>query len=386
MNRFLALALVVSLPWQAHARDQTPDPGPGSLPAITVTRAEPARLIDRVLASGLMQPVETIQIAPLIEGQPIEALLVDVGDSVAEGQVLARLSRTSLELQRSQLQASVAAARATVAQAEAQVLEAEAAADEAGRTRERVDSLGARGNASQSAIDQARTAQIGADARVTVARQSLQAAIAQRAAADAQLANVELNLTRTDVTAPVAGEVTARNAQVGAIASAAGQPMFTLMRDGALELRAELAERDLRRVAPGQMAMLRSTGLDEPAPGSVRLVEPTVDPATRLGAARIALDMPGPLRPGMFAEAEILIAEREGLALPVSAISSDKGGARVMVVDDQGRVALRPVTTGIRHEGLVEILSGLTPGEMVVAKAGAFVRPGDHVRPVPARN
>ena len=76
----------------------------------------------------------------------------------------------------------------------------------------------------------------------------------------AQLANVDLQLARTDVKAPFAGEITARNAQLGAIASAAGQPMFTLIRDGALELRADVAEADLTRLAGGSNRRVAAGG------------------------------------------------------------------------------------------------------------------------------
>ena len=97
---------------------------------------------------------------------------------------------------------------------------------------------------------------MAATARVTVARQSLEAARAQLALQDAQRANVELQLTRTEVKAPVAGLITARNATLGAIATAAGKPMFVMERDGALELRADLAEADLPRLKPGAPARL----------------------------------------------------------------------------------------------------------------------------------
>lgn len=385
VTRALSLSVALALPpailWAEAAQDPQAAAGP-VLPAITVSAVGRADLVERIYAGGLVQAVETVQVAPLIEGQPIEALLVEIGDRVEAGQVLARLSRTTLDLSRSQLRAAVAAARATIAQAEAQVIEAESAEAEARRSAERVDALRERGNASQTALDQARTGLVSAGARVTVARQSLEAARAQLVSAEAQLANIELNLTRTEVTAPVAGEVIARNAQVGAIASAAGQPMFSLIRDGALELRVELSERDLLRVAPGQAARLRVPGLADPVAGTVRRVEPTIDPATRLGHARISPADPGALRAGMFADAEILITARNGLALPIGAVSAGPEGATVMRVDAEGHVARLPIATGIRDSGLIEVLSGLNEGERVVTKAGAFVRDGDRVRPV----
>ena len=113
----------------------------------------------------------------------------------------------------------------------------------------------------------------------------------------------------------------------------------------------------------------------------MRLVEPTIDTTTRLGRARIAVDEPEKLRSGMFAEAEILVAERETLSVPVTAVGSDATGATVMRVTD-GVVERVVVKTGIRDGGYIEVLEGLAAGDLVVAKAGAFVRSGDRVNPV----
>ena len=354
-------------------------------PAITVVAAAPRLLRDRVLASGLIAPVELVQVAPLIEGQPIESLMADVGDRVEQGQVLARLSRSSLDLQRSQFTASLAAARATIAQVEAQLIEARSSAEEAQRVATRTAQLREQGAASQAAADSANANAISATARVNVATQSLEAARAQVALVEAQMANVDLQLQRTEVTAPFAGEITARNAVVGAIATAGGPPLFSIIRDGALELQASVAEADLLRLASGQKATLRLVGAAEPLSGSVRLVEPTIDAVTRQGRLRIALEPEANVRSGMFVDAEILAAEREALAVPVTAVGSGAEGSTVMRVTD-GLVTRVPVVTGIRDGSWIEIREGLQPGDQVVMKAGAFVRDGDRVNPVPAMN
>jgi HlyD family secretion protein len=192
-----------------------------------------------------------------------------------------------------------------------------------------------------------------------------------------------LNLARTEIVAPVAGEVVERSAQLGAIASAQGGPMFVIVRDGMLELRAEVAEADLLRLAPEQTAEVRAVGLARPIAGRVRLVEPVIDAATRLGSARIWLESSAAVRTGLFAEAEILVAAREALALPLTAVTTDRDGAHVLRVTPEGVVERVAVTTGIRDGGMIEIVSGLAERDLVVARAGAFVRPGDRITPVP---
>lgn len=377
----LSIGLSPALAFAAGAEAVVIAPASPNLPAISVTETVIRPLRDRVIASGLIGPVEEVQVQPLIEGQPLEQLLADVGDLVAEGQVLAVLSRSTLELQRSEAVAALASAAASIAQVEAQLIEAEASAAEAQRVADRTARLREQGSSPQAALDTANANAISANARVMVARQTLAAARAQLALAEARLENTDLQLSRTEVTAPVAGKIVARNARIGGIATAAGQAMFVIVRDGALELRADIAEGDLLRVAEGQKAMLRGVGSTAPLSGTVRLVEPSIDTLTRLGRARIAVDAPEALRSGMFVEAEILVVERDALTVPVTAVGSDSSGATVMRVRD-GTVERVQVRTGIRDGALVEIVEGLTAGDMVVMKAGAFVRSGDRVNPV----
>ena len=378
-----ALTLAAALAPGPALAEAAPAPAAAVLPAITVSTVARVTLRDRVLASGLVGPVERVQVPPLIEGQPIRSLLVDVGDTVAAGQVLAQLSSATLELQKSQFLATLASARAAIAQVEAQLIEARSSADEAQRVNVRTTTLKNQGTASQAAADQAAAAAISATARVAVATQSLAAAEAQLTLVEAQIATVDLQLSRTRVIAPVAGVVVERNAQLGGVASAAGPAMFVLIRDGALELRADVAEPDLLRLAVGQRAQLVAVGTDAALTGTVRLVEPAIDTATRMGRARISIDAPEQMRAGMFVDASILVAERAGLSVPVTALGSGTEGTTVMRVRG-GLVERLAVVTGIRDRGMIEIVSGLAIGDLVVTKAAAFVRDGDHINPVPA--
>lgn len=353
-------------------------------PAITVATVENSVLRDRVRASGLVGAVERIMVQPQIEGQAIDSIDAEVGDHVAAGAVLARLSETSLKLQKTQFAASRASALALIAQAEAQLVEAKASAGETRRTQARAEQLRKQGNASQAAADQAATAATSADARVLVAEQGAAAARAQLDLVDAQMENVDLQLARTQITAPVAGEVVEKNAVAGSIASAAGLPMFVLVRDGLLELNADVAEQDLPRIANGMRVSLRAAGSDVALTGTVRLVEPAIDAVTRLGRARITIDQADRIRTGMFLEAEIAVSEREVLAVPITALGNDEQGAFVMLVDTAGKIHRSTVVVGIRDGKRVEIQSGITLGDQVVAKAASFVHDGDMVNPVAA--
>ncbi len=299
------------------------------------------------------------------------------------GQVLATLSTATLTLQKSQLQASDASVKAAIAQAQAQLTNAQNAAADAKKTADRSAALLKQGATSTAANDQIQTAATAAANGVVVAEQGLASAKAQQDLMAAQMANVDLQLNRTNVVATVSGIISARNAQVGSIASAAGQPMFVIIRDGALELRADVAEADIARIAVDQPASLTLASSNDPITGKVRLVEPTVDITTRLGRARIWLDANPIVRSGMFAEADILVNAHDALAVPVTAVGSSGLETTVMAVKD-GVVTRVAVKTGIRQAGWVEILSGLSKGDTIVAKAGAFVATGDKINPIPS--
>ncbi|WP_210527184.1 efflux RND transporter periplasmic adaptor subunit [Rubellimicrobium arenae] len=393
LRRLPLLAVLIGLPGFLHAQEATPAsatehaeaPTPeAALPAITVSEVKPVHLVDRVIASGLVDAVEEVTVQTLVEGQPIDALLADVGDTVQAGQVLARLSTSTLELQLSQLAANRASTEAQIAQAEASLVQANANAQEAERVARRNAELVQAGSVPQAQADQTAAAAQAAQASVRVAEQGIASARAQLELVDAQIANAQLQLSRAEVKAPVGGLVVARNAQVGAIASAAGLPMFTIVRDSAMEMRAEVSEQDLLKLAAGQEARLTALEGSDPIVGRVRLVEPAIDPQTRLGAARIQIDDPTQVVKGMFLTAEVIVAEDDdALAVPVTAVGSGPDGATVMRVRDSV-VERVPVSTGIRDGGMIGITAGLEPGDLVVTKAGAFVRDGDRINPVPA--
>jgi HlyD family secretion protein len=250
------------------------------------------------------------------------------------------------------------------------------------RVRDRYAALSKNGTVSRADYDQAVAGADAALARVNSAKQSVAVAEADIAVADAQIADIDLKLARTKVKAPVSGIVSAKNIKVGAIASASADPLFTIIEDGALELRAEVAEGDLQKVTSGQTVSVRLPGQREPITGTVRLVDPTVDLTSRLGTVRISFDRPDRIRAGMFASAAILVEKKPAVVVPISAVSMSADEATVLKVAD-GRVKITPVVTGITDGGVIEIIDGLSAGDSVVAKAGAFVRDGDRIHPVP---
>lgn len=355
-----------------------------SLPSIVVTTATERMLTERVLATGTVRAVEDVFVSPLVEGLPVQTLNADVGDRVEAGSTLAVLNPDTLNLQKSQLNASLAKSRASLAQIRAQLVEAQANAQEAVRVRDRSRRLATSGSLSTAQADQTAAAADAALARVTSAEQSIEVAQADIEVVQAQIADIDLRVNRTAVTTPVSGVVSARNAKVGAIATGAGDPLFALIRDGAVELVADVPEAEILKLKVDQPVLIRLAGSTATLDGNIRLIAPTIDAQTRLGTVHIRFKSPDNARVGMYGSAEIIVQQKQGLALPLTAITTARSETITRRVED-GVVKFATITTGIQDGQFIEIASGLKAGEKVVAKAGAYVRDGDRINPVDAQ-
>lgn len=348
-------------------------------PAATVAAVAPAEFQETILVTGSLVARNEILVAPEIEGLRVLSLLAEEGDHVTKGQVLATLVHESLEAQLAQNAAAMARAEAAIEQARSNIAQAEARLAEASSAFERAKPLRQSGFMAESLYDQREAAAKTAEAQLLAARDGLRVAQAEKAQIEAQRRELSWRKANTEVRAPADGIVSRRTARVGALASAIAEPMFRIIENGEVELEAEVPEAQLAQVRIGQPAEVTAAGSPRVS-GRVRLISPEVDKATRLGRVRVALEG-GNLRIGAFARGTIVTATGRGLAVPASAILYADDGAYVQTVRN-GSVAARPVKTGLRSAELIEVREGLAEGELVIAKAGTFLRDGDAVRPV----
>jgi len=195
----------------------------------------------------------------------------------------------------------------------------------------------------------------------------------------ARLALPDAPQTTSSVQAPVPGIVLKVDATIGTTASVRAAPLFQIIAHGEFELLGELPANQLSKLGPGQVAKINVVGIGEVA-GRVRTLAATVDGATQLGQVRIFIGNDPRLRVGSFARADIVIAQSCNVAIPVSAVLYGHDTSVVAVVRND-RVETRQVAVGLMSEGEAEIREGLAEGDLVVAKAGAFFREGDRVRP-----
>ena len=306
---------------------------------IKVLRAEPRDLALRHRSSGTLRALRSVEIRPERPGI-VRSLLVEEGDQVRAGQVLARLDTRASKLlaQRDRL-----------------------AADNAKRELERLRSV----------------ASLGVVAPEEVARQQY---TAESAATSAKLSRHQLG--EMAVRAPFAGTVTRRLIDVGGRADA-GSVMFQLEDLRSLELDLHVPEEEAGRVAigaPVELALLSRTRVV----ARVLRRAPVVDRRTGTVKVTVRIDEPpAEAMPGAFVQASVVLVSRPAApSLPKAAVFEIDGSPHVYGVVD-GRTKRVPIQVGVRDNGFVEVLGGLEPDRIVVADAdemaeGTAIRPVEH--------
>ncbi len=329
---------------------------PKNAQAPTVTVQIPGRqqVTRFVSATGTIAAKVDMPVGVAGEGGLVTNVLVQPGQWVRAGQVLATIDR-SVQLQTG---ASLAA-QINVSRSDARLAQAEL---------DRAAALVARGFISKADLDRRTATRDAANARVTVAQ--------------AQLAEANARTGRLNIRAPAAGLVLTRNVEPGQIVSAGSGTLFRLARGGELELRAALSDADMSAVSVGVSAQVTPVGSDRSFAGRIWQVSPVIDPQTRQGIAKIALGYNEALRPGGFAAASIASGTSQVPLLPQSAVQSDAKGNYVYVINTNNEVVRQAIKVGQVSDAGVAISEGLAGTERVVVSAGAFLNPGQKVAPV----
>ena len=364
-RRLIVIALVVLAlmigTWWALNRNNAADVAGGAkkdqAPVVSVITPGRTTIEGTISANGTLAARRELPVGSAGEGGQVIAVLVEPGQWVGAGQVLAVVDR-SVQVQ----QQASSGAQIQVAQADARL--AQANLDRALRLVER-------GFVSKADVDRLTATRDAANARVRVAQ--------------AQLGELRARTQRLNIVAPAAGLILERKVEPGQIVSAGSGVLFRIAKGGEMELKALLGENDLAAVAQGVTAEVTPVGTDKRFTGQIWQVAPVIDPATRQGIARIALAYAPELRPGGFASVIIKSGTLVASMLPESAIMSDRKGSFVYVVGRDNRVTRRDLKLGtITDKGLI-ILTGLDGSERVVLRAGGFLQPGEVIKPVAPR-
>lgn len=307
--------------------------------------------------------------APLVEVEPATTMIFQnkieaVGTALANEQVTIsapvteRLVRLGFDdgafVRRGQVLAVLAQGEES-----ASLSEAQARAREAEQHLNRLESLRAHGFVTQSSLDAQR---------------------AQAAQGRAQVAGAQASIGKRVITAPFAGYASLRNISAGAVVNS-GSAIVTISDISTIKLDFTTPETVLAALRPGLPIEATSAAYpDTPFRGAISTIDPVIDAQSRAVTVRARLpNADGRLKPGMLMTVSVGTAPRQSLSVPELAVVGE-GDQRFVFVADKGKAKRVPVKTGVRLNGRVEILSGLSPGQPVVTEGVVKVSDGTVVR------
>jgi len=380
------------------------------LPATVSTamvRVEPQSWQATVRAQGGLAADESTVIGARVGGR-IAEVAVEVGQRVAAGDVLVRLDDTELRLRVVQAQAQLGQVRAALgldpvaetiagtgdtAVADAvdvasapEVVRERARLDEARAQLTRLAALADRNAVSRSDLDAGVAAVAVAEATLAAAAQQVEEKVALVKVHRAQLALARETWEQAVVRAPFEGLVQSRHGSASGASVQMGDPLVTLVRTDPLRFRGTVPERQALKLRVGQPVTVRLDGVAEPIRTRVARIAPVLDEMSRTLLFEADIQNPdGLLRSGLFAQADVVVdAEAETLVVPATSVIEFAGTEKVWLLGPGGEPRGVPVRTGRRAEGLVEIVSGLSSGDLVVQHAdGGLARHADAAAVLP---
>jgi RND family efflux transporter MFP subunit len=353
----LALVAVIAVFMLGGRGEKAAPPPKGaqgqSLPGVTVVVPGRQQITSLINVTGSLAARRDLPVGVPGEGGQVERVLVEQGQWVQAGQTLAVINRSVQAQEAQQLAASIQVAQADLRLAQNEL--------------ERAQALVSRGFVSRADVDRKTATRDAAGARVRVAQ--------------AQLGAARARIGRLDIRAPAAGLVLDRNLEAGQVVGAGSGALFRIAQGGEMELVARLPQDELARLSAGVPAVVTPVGSTQSYQGQIWQISPIIDPQTRQGEARISVPYNRELRPGGFAAAQIRAGAVNAPLLPESAVQSDDRGNFVYIIDGRNQVVRRNVRIGEVSDTGISILEGLAGNERVVESAGAFLNPGQQVRP-----
>ncbi len=376
--------------------------GVAAVEVAVVAQDSVRRLVE---ADAVLYPFDQASVMPKI-GAPVQKFLVNRGDHVRAGQLLAVLENRDLE-------AAASAAKSQVDQAEANLRSTESAAvpeavtkaqtdvasdreqmDAASRALESRQKLFQEGALARKSVDDAAVAYAQAKAQFETASEYLRAfesvgkqeqiktAQAQVAAAQAQYRAAAAQVSYSEILSPIAGVIADRPLYAGEMA-APGSPLLTVMDTSRVVARANIPQALTASIKIGNAAAIRLTNGQTEVPARVTVVSPATDPASTTLQVWAEAANPGErLKPGASVRLSIVTETiARAVVIPAGAIlPGEEGGTAVLVVSADSTVHRKTIETGARDGDKVQILSGVAPGERVVTAGGVGLDDNSKVR------
>ena len=336
----------------AHKKPQTNNSEQQKAVAMMVEAATPipVEVTETLDATGIIHAKDTAEVSGKLTGTTIEKVLVDVGDTVKAGQVLAVLDSQSLKDTLIQAEADLALSHANLKKAEADLARVEPLL--------KIDAI------SRQEVDNYRT--ILAQTKATITSN------------EARLNNAKTNLKNTLIVAPVSGIISSKTAEVGLLVN--GSSLFSIIKNGQLEWHAVIDPKDASKLSGGQSAVLALNN-DESITGKLSHLSPTADNSRQL-IAHVLLPNNEKIKAGMYQAGQFILSFEQKLALPVSAVMTTDGYDYVWVLHpntSQNTYTVKRAKITTHNRIGDKIVAEIDKNAIVVAKSTSFLSENDIV-------
>lgn len=322
--------------------------------ALTVSVVSPQyRAVDDVVrATGYLEPRNEAVVNARLNGTTLEKIDVELGDWVKKGQVLARFDAALI--------------RHDITRAEAMVAQAQIGLKQSRDNAKRAAKLLNADAMSRIEGERYLSAELDAQAGLNAAK--------------AQLESSRLQLSYTEVKAPIGGIISDKQAVLGATANV-GMPLFRIIADGELTWRAQVAQDKMAGIAKGTSAWIRLPS-GEPVHGEVYNIAPTVNPQSREVTVFVSVAANQVLRSGMLVSGELLLGAQDKMLIPASTVQPSDGRNYVWLISAENTAHRQEVQLGRQVGAMIEVREGLRRDSRIVERGGGFLAEGDKVRVV----
>jgi RND family efflux transporter MFP subunit len=387
---FLLLLLVLALAGCSPERPVKAKSAPEGPPVVAVSKVARQHLSRSLELAADFRPFQEVEVHAKVAGY-LKDIRVDVGDHVQAGQLLATVEVPELTDEATQAAAQFRHSQAEVTRAHDEIARAESGHAAGHASYERLAQvLKTRPNlVAQQEIDEAMARDRMGEAQVSAAKSTLAAAEQQVQVSQASQARLNTLLAYSRITAPFAGVITHRYADTGAMIQAGtasqtqAMPLVRLSQVDRLRLVLPVPESVVPRVRVGTPVEVRVPALNRTFQGRVARFAGRVQVATRTMDTEVDVPNPrGELTPGLYAYTTLTLDERsDALAVPVQALATQDSPPTVLVVGTSGVLEERGVKLGLETPNVVEVLSGLSQGDLVVVAGRNQLKPGQTVQP-----
>jgi HlyD family secretion protein len=386
---FIFFALIKNTTQNANAVDQKN----GQAIAVTAVTAHLGSVQRRMTFSGPVVGRDEVPVYSELAQGRIDKILVEAGQHVKAGTVLATIDASSLRIQKTQQQATQQKASLAIKQQENALEEAQVQYSQAQAERQRAEVVAETGLISREVRDQRITAEQLAKARLQAMKNSLSMAQADFNLASAQLAESDLRLNQAEIRSPVSGSVIERKARTGMSLAQNSEPLFNVLRDDDIEVELEVSADDASRLKLGMSVSIelianasstKASNNDTAQSaniykGKISRAATQINRQNQIAKVRVRFDQTPNLILGQFVRVVVNATSRSGIYLPDTAVRFEGSSAYVFIAKES--LAKRQTVKVGQHLGnKLEILDGVSAGMVVIDTAASFLRDGEPIK------